>query len=185
MYYTKAMRNRILAAALSHVFPLGHGAAATYPDRPYLTWQYRRLADGVLVRRDNARDFLAACRALHGLFIRFVEAAPRHGDPAAGRSWTELRPAIRAILAVEGDKARRIEAWTAAMENGALFGRAERRPRYQGAAWSEALHAWHRDPDMAPTNLLSSDPHRFFRAARGHRTMVLTDLLPEFGVMAA
>jgi len=181
----EAMRNRILAAALSLVFPLGHGAAATYPDRPYLTWQYRRLADGVLVRRDNPRDFLQGCQVLHGLFTRFAAGAPRHGDPDAARSWARLRPVIRRILAVEGNKARRIKAWKGAMENGALFGRAERPPRYRGTAWSEALHDWRRNPDRAPARLLSSDVHRFFRAARTHRNMVLTDLLPEFGLMAA
>ena len=62
---------------------LGHGAVATYPDRPYLKWSFEyEYPRKVRVKRDNPRHFLNGCRALHHLFARFgqANASQSNGD---------------------------------------------------------------------------------------------------------
>ena len=55
---------------------LGHGSAATYPDRPYLKWKFQYDEDDCESEnrwsdRDNLETFLEGCRSLHGVFRRF------------------------------------------------------------------------------------------------------------------
>ena len=57
---------------------LGHGGAATYPDRPYMVWsfEYENTAHGERrgrKARDNPRTFLAGAKALHAMFQRVRE----------------------------------------------------------------------------------------------------------------
>ncbi len=47
--------DKIKSSGVSHSFPLGHGPALTYPDRPYLNWSYIRDVDGVKVERQNSK----------------------------------------------------------------------------------------------------------------------------------
>ncbi|MBW2370337.1 MAG: hypothetical protein JRH15_20900, partial [Deltaproteobacteria bacterium] len=50
---------------------LGHGAVATYPDRPYLKWSFvYEYPNRRRVQRDNPRDYLSGCRALHQMLTR-------------------------------------------------------------------------------------------------------------------
>ena len=59
--------NKIANYFLSESFPLGHGAALSYPDRPYLVWEYQN-GLGKKVKRNNPGIFMAAvdkmCRAM-------------------------------------------------------------------------------------------------------------------------
>ena len=57
-----AFWEEIVSFGLSQAFPLGHAAAATYPDRPYLRWQYTRAGDGNRIERDNPKDFVNGCK---------------------------------------------------------------------------------------------------------------------------
>ena len=55
---------------------LGHGAAVTFPDRPYLKWSFEyedpKNDSGV---RDNPATFLDGCQALHKLFRDFAKSS--------------------------------------------------------------------------------------------------------------
>ena len=51
---------------------LGHGAVATYPDRPYLKWSFEyEYPKKEREIRDNPISFLKGCEALHAMFVRF------------------------------------------------------------------------------------------------------------------
>lgn len=179
--------SNILASAISDAFPLGHGVVATFPDRPYLVWEYRREHDGAHVQRDNRKDFLQGSKALYGMFQNYAAATPGIADPAGHRPWDEIRPAVRNILAIEADKAGRTDAWKAAMKAGTLTPASESIPGYLGEKWTKDIEEWHFRPSRAPGvgELVKSDVHLFYRAARTHRNMIITDLLPEKGILAA
>ncbi len=183
----KGMFTNILASAISDAFPLGHGAVATFPDRPYLRWEYRRDEDGGHVVRDNRKDFLQGSKALYDMFKNYAAAMPQAADPVGLRSWEEIRPVVQDILAIEADKAGRVQAWKNAMKAGILTPASESIPGYLGGKWTKDIEEWHFRPSRAPAvgELVKSDVHLFYRAARTHRNMIITDLLPEKGILAA
>jgi len=60
---------------------LGHGAVATYPDRPYLRWSFTyEDPERPSGQRNNDETYLVGCRQLHAMFRGFLDAAPAHAD---------------------------------------------------------------------------------------------------------
>ncbi|MGE4299608.1 MAG: DUF6765 family protein [Desulfovibrionaceae bacterium] len=160
---------------------LGHGGVATYPDRPYLRWEFTYEDSGLTVSRDNRATFLAACRNLHERFAHFVARHDRYAD-GTGRPFAAIEDAVKAILAVEADKDGRIDAWQDAARTGRLWDGENREiPDYDGEAWSDFVE---RLPRRASGDGVPDHPvYRFFQAAAYHRTYVLRDLLPAHGIV--
>ena len=160
---------------------LGHGAALTYPDRPYLRWEFSyehpKRSSG---RRDNQKTFLEACEKLHGLFCRLGTQHPgfknHHGKP-----FGKIQETVKDILAREKPCEQRIQAWKDAARSGDLFAHAESILPYQGAQWKKGLDALHKASDSRVA--LKKPIFRFFQAAAQHRTFVLRDLLPQHGLV--
>ena len=60
---------------VSDVLPLGHGGALSYPDLPYLKWQYKN-GLGEMIKRDNTAIFIDAVKAMHLAMVRFRKSDP-------------------------------------------------------------------------------------------------------------
>ena len=165
---------------------LGHGSVATLPDRPYLVWSfdYERLdavAGGRSIR-NNPVTYQAGCGALHDMFRRF--AAMRADGRAAGdgRDFDDIAHRVRDVLLVQADMAGRIAAWQEAARSGEVFGSGDEEiPEYDGHAWNVR---WE-DLDGREDNEAAMDlpVWQFYRAAAMHRTYVLRDLLPKYGLI--
>jgi len=179
----KGFINKLVSYGLSQTFPLGHAAATTYPDRPYLNWHYIRESDGKRVERENPKDYLEGCKALHEMFQAYLDKAPRHGESGAGRNWKNIRPAVERIIGLEGDKQARIKAWKEAMRNNRLFGGNTRVPKYKGPKWSASIDDL--EPEKIPKDMDKLPVYRFYQAARVYRAHVLSNLLPPNDVIAA
>jgi hypothetical protein len=179
--------DRIKSSTLSHGFPLGHGPAVTYPDRPYLRWSYIREVDGVKIERDNSKDFMEGCKALHAMLEQYATNCPNHKDPAGGKRWVDISSTVREIIKFEGKKDDRIQKWKTAMTSGQLSAKSETIPKYLGHRWTETIEKIKFRPASAPEagTLVKTDLHLYYRAARWHRNLVLTELLPEHGILAA
>jgi hypothetical protein len=164
---------------------LGHGAVATFPDRPYLRWrfEYERpdAIEGRRKWRDNRVTFLEAFKALHGMFVRFATERPdlSNGD---ARSFDDIEEAVREIVAVEATCEGRVEAWQNMARSGRLFdSRGKLIPDYEGEQWN---HRWDSLDDAANSKVISDeDVWRFYQASAIHRTHVLRDLLPRHGLI--
>ena len=180
--FRKAMRAVITEGGQAVVAALGHGAVATYPDQPYLHWTYRyENADlwgqGAGVERDNATDFLAGSRALHGMFNRFAQKRPDVRDLRTERTFDQIAPVVTEIIGTVGPRERRWATWQARLRAGDLTGiPGEEIPAYDPEQ--------HRREFRSLANLADSREarmrpiHRFQRAAALHRNYVLRDLLP-------
>lgn len=181
------MWEKALSFGLSTAFPLGHGAAATYPDRPFLSWSYTQgFQGGHRVERDNASDFVDGCRKLHAMFQNFLAACPQQGQAGTQKTWKAIRPSVARVISTEGDKEARSDAWRAAIRSGNLFGGENRIRPYVGDKWSDSMNAPYFDEDGPPVGTIAKlDVYRFYQAARIHRNFVLTDLLPDHGIIAA
>jgi hypothetical protein len=160
---------------------LGHGSVATYPDQPYLTWQFRYLSpQRDSGPRENQKTFLAGCRRLHELFVsarnRFNNV---HDDLDAYRDFADIEPAVKKILALEGDDRARAAAWLAAAKAGSLFRSAEEIPHYNSSVFTNDLRALDTyEKDFATKTLV----YGFLEAADFHRNFILNDLLPRNGI---
>jgi hypothetical protein len=172
-----------IAGTLAESIPVGHGAVATYPDRPYLKWSYVREKDGKAVSRDNSQDFLEGCERLYNFFIDFVQDNPTHGK-ASERGFGDIRKTVAGIIKKEGKKEERIAQWEKAMAQNSLFQTTQKdnKVKYDEAAWEYHRINKHLEDNA---NLDNCHASHFIHAAWKHRNYVLYDLLPEAGLMAS
>lgn len=151
---------------------LGHGAVATYPDRPYLKWSYEtEYPEKQKILRDNQETFLLACERVHQMFCRYLPNSAHADGP--GLAFAGIKEQVQEILKTQADLEGRISAWQKASEDG-LFGTKEPIPDYEPwhTQWSDL--AWLNDS----AEILQFSLYRYFQAASTHRNYVLRQLLP-------
>ncbi len=172
---------------------LGHGAVATFPDRPYLNWEFKYerndayLADltgnsGTDARRPNPSTFLLGCEALHGMFAKLREARPDL-DNGDFRDFSSIRTAVVEILATQAKKEGRINRWQKAAADGTVFGNGEMIPEYKGELWNAEWQELDGEEDSLV--ILDKPIWHFYQAAALHRTYVLRDLLPSHKIIVS
>ena len=156
---------------------LGHGAVATYPDRPYLSWDFQYEQGGRSSARDNRESFLEACEALHAFFSEFSKAAKKYSDPRSRCEFKDIRDRVSQILKKEADAEGRIATWQQAVKENRLYDGAEETiPAYSGDAWDSHLKDY--DGLATPLDATQLPVYRFHQAASYHRHAVLRHLLP-------
>jgi len=157
---------------------LGHGAIATFPDRPYLKWSFSYEATpDQRVERNNPKDFLDGCRALHSMFMQFAELSPGYKCPDGGKTFDEIEEVVWDILNHEAKMDGRIDAWKDAAAAGSLFASgSESIPEYDEGTWHAQRESLKDEDD---SEVAISEPiYHFYQAASTHREYVLRDLLP-------
>ena len=163
---------------------LGHGAVLTYPDRPYLVWEFEYEQQNEGGRRgrkyrDNPATFHEGARALHKAFSK--AQAPAGGSKEVAKRWRDISEGIRHVIETPGKCKERMEEWQRLMETGRLSGeRNERIPVYDGDRWNEQKDNLR---DTASEDALDKPVYQFYQAAALHRVYVLRDLLPEHGIV--
>jgi hypothetical protein len=175
----------------ANIAAVGHGGVMTYPDLPFLKWEFTR-ENGERVTRDNPTDFLAAFKALYETAYRFqvrdADAAAPALLPVDVQAVDRL---LRSTIAIDGDSRHR--SWIAAIGKGA-FSFGPERVRYiargPGSWKQEALGE---DPEFEERGkkyqprpgFLTSNWKRFHDALHYHRSYVLHELLPAHDLCAS
>lgn len=157
---------------------LGHGAAVTFPDRPYLEWRFDYEDGTDSDWRNNIETFLEFSEKIHRLFKHIADTQQYLADTSTYIAWSDLAPKVKAILQVQGIKEERIAAWKKATQYENLFNIKEDIPAYQD--WNEGVQ------DLAEGNsqkVMEHPIYGFYQAASYHRWYVLRDLLPSHGLM--
>ena len=189
MNEAKDMKTRFISAAANHSH-LGHGAALTHPDRPYMNWEFLydierkpcTTADNPKHSiRSNPATFLEGCRAFHSVFSQFLERQPSHRGHHIPVSFSGIEAKAREIIETEGRKSDRCDLWEAAFNKG-HFGEANQPfPKYLGDDWNaEVVEA---DGSATGDDFLTSEVFKFYQAAEQHRAYILRDLLPSYGLV--
>jgi hypothetical protein len=176
-----------IGSRASGVVPVGHGTAGTYPDMPFLSWEMEYespiIAKGK-VKRDNAGDFLDACRELHRFFGRYADQSPDIADKKSKRKWREIEPRVREIIETqENDPAELKALWKNAINDGVLFDptKLDQGIEYDNYRWDlEQL----KNTNTLQEKASQSHACKFCRASHYHRFYVLHHLLPHFGILA-
>ena len=166
---------------------LGHGAALTYPDRPYMHWQFE-YEDRRGTGRDGTQDrnnpvtFLEGAEALHRMFRQVREFRDSEGADN-GREWGRIAERVKDIIDRPGRKQERVEYWQEAAGNGDLHdGPGQPIPNYEDHDWNEQRERL--AEDVASSSAVFQRPvFQFYQAAAAHRVYVLRDLLPGHGLL--
>lgn len=162
---------------------LGHGAVATYPDRPYLKWSFEyEYPKKHYVLRDNPKNFLKGCAALHAMFTRFgkANAALSSGD---GLVFGTIEASVKSILAHEDRMEGRIKKWRTQARAGHIGPDAFEIPLYKPEVWMK--QSANLNSSETSTAALRSNLFRFYQAASIHRQYVLRELLPDNKLIVA
>ncbi|HCI13767.1 MAG TPA: hypothetical protein DFK12_07350 [Gallionellaceae bacterium] len=171
-------KDKYIAGNIADLVALGHGSVGTYPDRPYLNWNFKYEDGRTSGTRENKQTFLEACRQLHRVFTEFVQKKPEFLVKDMRREFDDIEKRISKILATEGDMGTRINAWQRAVTGGHLFDNPEKNkiPEYDNASFDA-------DRKLLPTfkrdAVESASIFQFLNAAKTHRNFVLDVLLPK------
>lgn len=178
-----------IKSKVANVAALGHGAALTYPDRPYLSWEFYYEVDRVPCTREddlkhsvrnNPKTFLEACEKLHAMFSQFIS---NHSDVPRRHSVMKFdgcHAKIKEIILFQGKADERKQRWLEAF-NGGYFGEvAQPLSPYLGKDWLEELDQAY--GQETAEWIMSTDVFKFYQAAEQHRAFVLRDLLPSHGI---
>lgn len=185
---------RVANFFVSNAFPLGHGAALSHPDRPYISWTYTNGSDEV-VKRNNQEIFFEAidkmCRAMKCYMANdsTLNISAFSGIPVEDAG--VLKELINSVRADSGEDRHAI--WLAEIANGRFsFGAEEISyvPKGEGS-WKHQsigqLKSEDQDDDefKYSNDFLSSDWKLFHDALQAYRFDILHDVLPKYGICAA
>lgn len=164
---------------------LGHGAAVTFPDRPFLKWRFMYEGDDEMCAlRDNPATFLEACEKLHGIFRTFAQQRQDLAEERCLKDFASIKEIIFNVLKTQADQEGRIQAWQDIALGGEVIGTgAEEIPAYDGDTWHNQRGNLTRKNDSRVTT--QTDIYRFYQAASIHRVNVLRNLLPAHGLVVA
>src|SRR5579871_6487225 len=170
---------KYVLSAPANLAALGHGAVATFPDRPYLTWSFTyESSNKPSGQRRNRETFLEACQKLHTMFVRFGDKNPNIVIARDRTAFDAIRGAIQEVLAVEGDMGARIDAWQRAARAGGIYAGNAPIPTYTATFANEMkIMSGH-----SMQTIKSTDGYAFLQAATFHRDYVLEELLPKYGL---
>lgn len=171
--------------------PLGHGAALSYPDLPYLKWKYRD-TNGTPVERDNQTAFSEAvnemCKAMQRFRVGDPEASVPGLPPADHEKISHL---LGSITDEDGDA--RHGKWLKKIGEGYFSfppAKLEYRAKGVGSWKHQALGTKKKDDKKSEIfpydpSFLGSDWKLFHDALQTHRLTVIRDILPLYGICAA
>lgn len=168
--------------------PLGHGAALSYPDRPYLVWSYYN-GRGELIERNNAEVFVDAADHLCRVFRRFLARDPDADVPGLTAT---VRDQLLTMLAGfrEGSGQERHARWLDALRLGRFgFGKVDLKYVAKGRdSWRHEALGTAEGNDSIYTyseRFLRSDWKMFHDGVKAHHRTVVDEILPAYGIVVA
>lgn len=169
------------------VLPLGHGAALTFPDMPYLQWQYKD-RNGTLKQRNNTADFLEAADHLCMAMQKFRAGDAGAEVPGLDVGYkTTIEKLFQTLRDEEGED--RHKGWLRAIQGGDFpFGPETLTYDHNGkSSWKHKALGTSKPISEYPWNkaFLQSDWKHFHDALLDHRFTLLHDILPRYGICAA
>lgn len=174
--------------------PLGHAGADVYPDQPYLTWSYEDWKKN-LIERNNPSLFMQAMN----MMVKAMRAWQAGDESMNLDSYDGLNSAdanvmetlFRQLQNPDGDA--RHASWLAAIERGD-FSFGKERLKYIGkgnGSWKHRAlgtkNAVDKMDEIFPYSpaFLTSDWKCFHDALQAHRSDVVHNILPRYGICAA
>jgi len=175
--------------------PLGHGRATIFPDMPFLKWQYKNHAKG-LVERDNTEDFCKAANEMCKAMQRYLVGDPNAQTNGIGDAdMKKIRHMFETTAEQDGNN--RHKKWLEEIRKG-VFSFGSEDVCYMGKLKKPCDNgldkSWKEQALGTTANLykyqyrasfLKSNWKLFHDAVMAHRFYVVDELLPAYGICAA
>lgn len=171
--------------------PLGHGAALSYPDRPYLKWRYKDHKKNI-VERDNTQIFIEACDKMCQAMQRFIAGDADASVPGLQSSdRSKIESLLRNIRNEDSDKRHR--KWLEHIASGYFSFPAitiQYIEKGEGS-WKRAALGIPKSMDDKSEKFeykdtfLKENWKLFHDALQAHRFYLLHVILPQYGICAA
>lgn len=175
------------------ILPLGHGAAVSFPDKPFLNWSYNDHEDKPVIRV-NSEFFLEAADNMVKVMKSFI-AGNLDIEGAEGLTDKQKEQLLQLFVSIDDDDADvRHNIWLDKIANGEFIGidpiTVRYAPKKQDSWKYDALGtvAEIDDPSICypfKKEFLTSNWKLFHDALQAHRFYVIHDLLPQYGICAA
>lgn len=184
----------IASGFIGDALPLGHGAALSYPDLPYLKWEYRDHKKQLVVR-NNTSEFTTAADEMCKQMRRFIKGNPDADVPGLNEAdKNQINRLLKDINDTEGKD--RHSKWLAAIAQGkfsfpavTLDYSAEQKESwiYQAIGASSEPTNKNAEENIFPYDkvFLKSHWKMFHDALVAHRFAMIHNILPEYGICAA
>lgn len=176
---------------INQFLPLGHAAVLTYPDLPYIgEWSFDYLDGRPGVKRNNLDLFLEASNRVFKILTLYKQGQVPKDAASLFDNLPDLPPEVmehfeKCFTNFTGNTRTRHEDWMKEI-NAHCFDGVEDIPDYhdegEGSWEFEALGEEVADKYTYQPGFLNSDWHLFQDAASVHRTFVLNELLPKYGI---
>ncbi len=176
--------------ALSDMFPMGHGAALTCPDMPFLEWSYTN-GLGEHVHRNNLEDFVNAANNLFGQLGRYLIDMGREVLDPKEEDLAQIRKNFETFRDKDGDVRHKL--WLESIARGDFsFGAVELEyiPKGEGS-WKHQSIGQTKEKDVPgeefefSSEFMESDWRLFHVALKAHRFDVINKVLPKYGICAS
>lgn len=182
---------------VSQALPLGHGAALTCPDMPFLKWTYKN-GIGETILRDNTTIFMDAVKSMHKAMLRFKKKNPNYTlvdeDKIPDEDLEKIKENFESFKDEEGE--HRHMKWMASIAGGdfSFAGRNQEKPEYIHAgigSWKynalDTKREFETNFELFPfrPEFLHSDWKLFHDALQLHRLDIVRNILPKYGICAA
>ena len=160
---------------------LGHGAVATFPDRPYLNWSFTYENRNETSKRNNPQTYLEGCENLYLKLKRF--ASLYYVNQTKNCDFSEVKNSIIDILSTKEEEEKRSKKWIEFIKNDKFF-KAEEKEflNYDPEEWEkekkEKFHTL-----KTSSEIVKYPIYKFHQAADYHRHYTLKTLLPKHGII--
>lgn len=179
--------DKLKSETLSRRFPMGHGAALTCPDMPFLKWSYTN-GLGMKVERDNLKLFTDAFFDLFGQMGAYLADLGREVKNYTDEDVAQIKWNLENFRDEDGEE--RHEKWLESIRNGEFsFGKVDLKYIAKGeGSWkhkaiNQAKEVDDRD-DMFEFNdsFMEANWRLFHVALKAHRFDIINDILPKYGI---
>lgn len=188
--YSMSFFNKTKASALSNAFPMGHGAALTCPDMPFLKWSYTN-GLGNKVERDNLEIFMNACYNLYGQLGLVLSKLGGTVNDENESDFEQIKNNLENFKDDNGEV--RLQNWIESIDRGDFsFGseKLEYIPKginswkYQ-AIKQELAEDTGRELFTYNNDFINSHWRNFHVALKAHRFDIVNNILPKYGIIVS
>jgi hypothetical protein len=185
--YDMSFFDELKSKALSRNFPMGHGAALTCPDMPFLKWSYIN-GLGEKIERDNLQDFTNAAYDLFGQLALFLQNQGREVKVYLPEDMKQIKQNFENFRDEDGEV--RHKKWLDSIKNGDFsFGPVDLKYIPKGiGSWKYISinqdKAVDSDDDIFEfkDDFMQSDWRLFHVALKSHRFDIINTVLPKYGI---
>jgi len=185
--YDMGFIDMVKSKALSRKFPMGHGAALTCPDMPFLEWSYTN-GLGEDVDRNNLNIFMDACQDLIGQLGRYLADKGIEVKAPLQSDLDKIKLNFETFR--DEEEGIRHKKWLDSISNGDFsfgsvdleyIGKGEGSWKHQAINQDKATDS---EDDMFEfnDNFMDSDWRLFHVALKAHRFDLINNILPKYGI---